>query len=64
MDGYLQQHSGVPKGVLKEPKRLKWWKWVRCFNAIRLQTWWRDILARKSAAAAEENDMDTIFEHH
>ena len=39
------------------------------YTALRLQTWWRNILARKSAAAAEEKEeelqcMNKYLEHH
>ena len=39
---------------MKEPKRHKWWQWLRRCNAIRLQRWVRDWLARKPAVPRKE----------
>ena len=54
MDKYLEQHCGVPKWILKEPKRRKWWQWVRHFNAIRLQRCVRGWLTTKAAVPRKE----------
>ena len=56
MDKIFEHHSGVPRWILKEPKKYRdqWWAAIQRLNAIRLQNCVRGWLARKAAVPRKE----------